>query len=151
MWKDNLGLDVKIVNQEWQVFLETIKSKDTPQIAPGLVPGLSRCEQFHARSLRRERLSNPAEGDVPYGGINWKNEKFEELVKQAAVEQDPAKRVELYAQAEDILVNTDAAIIPIYWYTNLEVTKPYVTRTFSSGGHQRYEHWDIDMAAKASQ
>jgi oligopeptide transport system substrate-binding protein len=152
MWKDNLGLDVKIVNQEWQVFLETIKSKDTPQIwRLGWCLDYPDANNFTREVFAVNGSSNPAEGDVPYGGINWKNEKFEELVKQAAVEQDPAKRVELYAQAEDILVNTDAAIIPIYWYTNLEVTKPYVTRTFSSGGHQRYEHWDIDMAAKASQ
>ena len=70
-------------------------------------------------------------------------DRFEELVKQAAVEQDPAKRVDLYAQAEDILVNTDAAIAPIYWYTRNTVTKPYVQRTFSVSGHEALEKWDV--------
>ena len=32
---------------------------------------------------------------------------------------------------------------PIYWYTNLDMTKPNVTRTFSSGGHETYQKWDI--------
>ena len=32
MWKDNLGVNVKVVNQEWKVYLDTTKSKDTPQI-----------------------------------------------------------------------------------------------------------------------
>ena len=31
-WKQNLGIDIKLTNQEWKVFLETIKSLDTPQI-----------------------------------------------------------------------------------------------------------------------
>ncbi len=56
-----------------------------------------------------------------------------------------------YAKAEDILVNKDAAVIPIYWYTRATETKPYVTCTFASGGSERYEKWDIDMGAKGTQ
>ena len=33
MWKDNLGVNVKVVNQEWAVYPETTKSRwHTPQI-----------------------------------------------------------------------------------------------------------------------
>ncbi len=33
MWKANLGLDVKVTNQEWKVYLETVKDPvATPQI-----------------------------------------------------------------------------------------------------------------------
>ena len=67
------------------------------------------------------------------------------MIAQAAKETDPAKRVDLYAQAEEILVKTDAVMIPIYWYTTLSVTKPYVTRTYSVvGGQQHFEFWDIN-------
>ena len=58
-------------------------------------------------------------------------------MKQAATETDPAKRIDLYAQAEEILVKTDAVIGPIYWYTNVELTKPYVTRTYAIIGDER--------------
>jgi hypothetical protein len=37
-------------------------------------------------------------------------------------------------------------MIPIYWYTNLALTRPNVTRTFSSSGHETYEKWDINPA-----
>jgi oligopeptide transport system substrate-binding protein len=87
---------------------------------------------------------NPAQNGQPYGGINWKNEKFEELMRQAAIEPDPQKRVDLYAQAEQILVWDDAAIIPIYWYTRPQLTKPYVTRTYSLIGNEYFEKWDIN-------
>jgi oligopeptide transport system substrate-binding protein len=68
------------------------------------------------------------------------------LVKQAAVEKDPKKRTDLYSQAEQILVWDDAVMAPIYWYTRSQLTKPYVTRTFSNTDDERYEKWDIDMS-----
>ena len=35
-------------------------------------------------------------------------------------------------------------IIPLYWYTRLALTKPYVQRTYSvASGDERYEKWDI--------
>jgi oligopeptide transport system substrate-binding protein len=32
MWKDTLGVNVKLVNQEFAVHLDSVKSRDTPQI-----------------------------------------------------------------------------------------------------------------------
>jgi len=144
MWKDNLGLNVKLTNQEWKVFLKTTKSKDTPQIwRSGWCLDYPDANNFVREVLAVGGSDNPAEKGEPYGGINWKNDKFEELVKKAAVEMDPVKRVELYAQAEQILVYDDAAIIPIYWYTSVLVTQPWIKRTYSVGGHQRYENWEV--------
>jgi len=141
MWKTNLGIDVKLANQEWKVFLKTIRDvKGTPQIYRlGWCMDYADANNFDREVFAKGGSANPTEG----GGISWMNDKFEELVKQAAVEQDPAKRVDLYAQAEDILVNTDAAIAPIYWYTRNTVTKPYVQRTFSVSGHEALEKWDV--------
>lgn len=151
MWKDNLGVDVKLVNQEWKVYLETVKSKDTPQIwRLGWCQDYPDANNFISDTFRVNGSSNPADEDGnPYGGINLKDEKFESLLKQATVEQDLTKRTDLYAQAEEILVWDDAAIIPIYWYTRVSTTKPYVTRTYSVlGGLEHFEKWDIDMSAK---
>jgi oligopeptide transport system substrate-binding protein len=144
MWKDVLGVNVKLVNQEFKVYLVTVKSPETPQLWR-----LAWCQDYpDANNFIREVFAingaqNPAEKGEPVGGVNWKNDKFEELVSQAAVETDHAKRVELYAQAEEILVWDDAAIAPVYWYTRVTVTKPYVTRTFGIGGQDAYETWDM--------
>ncbi|MEA4910396.1 MAG: peptide ABC transporter substrate-binding protein [Chloroflexi bacterium] len=150
MWKDNLGVDVKIVNQEWAVYLETVKSRDTPQLwRLGWCQDYPDANNFISDVFRVNGSSNPADGDVPYGGINMVNDQFESLLKEAAVEPDLATRTDLYAQAEEILSWDEAAIIPIYWYTRVSTTKPYVTRTFSVlGGLEHMEKWDIDMSAK---
>ncbi|MGE5769812.1 MAG: ABC transporter substrate-binding protein, partial [Betaproteobacteria bacterium] len=145
MWKDALGVNVKTVNQEWAVYLETIKGKDTPQIWR-----LGWCVDYpDANNFIREVWvyggSNNIEGG---GGISWGPgdigyDEFEDIVLAAATETDPAKRIEMYADAEEIFVDTAAAIIPLYWYTNLTLTKPYVERTFPVTGHNDYTPWDI--------
>lgn len=145
MWKDTLGINVKLTNQEAAVFWDTIKSTDTPQIyRAGWCLDYPDANNFAREVVAVNGAQNPAdESGEPYGGFNWKNEKYEELVLQAATEADPAKRVELYAQAEQIAMVDDAVMIPIYWYTNLDLTKPYVVRTYSSTSHESYEKWDI--------
>lgn len=144
MWKDVLGVNVKLVNQEFRVYLDTVQSRDTPQIWR-----LGWCLDYpDANNFDRENNAvggsqNPAENGEPYGGFNWKNEEYERLVLEAAKETDPAKRVELYAQAEQIAIVDDVIMIPLYWYTNLDLTKPYVVRTYSSDGKESFEKWDI--------
>jgi oligopeptide transport system substrate-binding protein len=145
MWKSALDLDVNVVNQEWAVYLETVKGLDTPQIwRLGWCLDYPDANNFDKEVFAAGGSSNPTDASgAPSGGLMWKNDKYEELVAQAATETDPDTRVDLYAQAEDILVNQDAAIIPIYWYTRVTVTKPYVVRTFSVGGHELYYKWDL--------
>lgn len=120
MWKDNLGITVKLVNQEWKVFLDTIKGADTPQIwRSGWCLDYADANNFIREVFMPSGSYNPvdpATGET-MGGINWTDEDFSALLLDAAREMDPAKRVELYAQAEEMLVWDEAAIIPIYWYT----------------------------------
>lgn len=145
MWKDTLGVNVKLVNQEFAVHLDTVKSRDTPQIYRlGWCPDYPDANNFARENNAVNGSQNPAdENGEPYGGFNWKNENYERIVLEAAKETDLAKRAELYAQAEQIAMVDDAIMIPIYWYTNPDLTKPYVTRTFSSNGLEAFEKWDI--------
>ena len=151
MWKDNLGLDVKLVNQEWQVYLDTVRSKDTPQIfRMGWCLDYPDANNFTHEVFTVGGNANPVDPEDPTipRGVAWVNDEFLTIVKDAAKEMDNAKRVDMYAQAEEILVWDDAVIAPIYWYTSLSMTKPYVTRTWSTGNHEYFEKWDIDMSAK---
>lgn len=146
MWVDTLGIKVSVVNQEWAVFLDTIRGVDTPHIYR-----LGWCLDYpDANNWLREVFAvngsaNPDnDGDgIPDGGVSWKNDTYEQLVVDAAVEMDPAKRLEMYIQAENILVWEDCAMIPLYWYTRNTLTKPYVMRTYSLTGHEVYEKWDL--------
>ena len=74
---------------------------------------------------------------------NWSNAEFDALIEEARVLNDNEARKDLYAQAEHILVNTDAAIAPIYFYTSLRMNNPALTeRSYSLLGHEIYAHWN---------
>ena len=65
-------------------------------------------EQFHPKaSLNRPKWSEDDSTAI----------KFMRLTEDAAAEPDPEKRKELYFQAEKILVEDHAVIIPIYFHT----------------------------------
>ncbi|MGZ4707196.1 MAG: peptide ABC transporter substrate-binding protein [Acidimicrobiales bacterium] len=58
------------------------------------------------------------------GGNNngsFSDPKFDDLVNQAQAQPDDTKRAELYQQAEDYLLNTAIATVPINWYTGDQV------------------------------
>jgi oligopeptide transport system substrate-binding protein len=135
MWQEAFGVKVNVVTQEWKVFLET-RHNDPPQIARN-----GWCQDYpDADNFLRVVMRS----DSPQNDTRWGNEEFDRLVDEAASETDLEKRKELYLQAEKILVDDEAAIIPIYWYTRVELTKPYVNRTHGAGGQEAFEKWSLN-------
>jgi len=53
----------------------------------------------------------------------WKNTDYDSLMKQASIETDSQKRIELMQQAERILL-ADMPLIPIYYYTTQHLLSP---------------------------
>ncbi len=62
----------------------------------------------------------------------WSNPQYDELVKQAAVEPDQTKRLALYRQAADIMVNDPPAS---WWYypKRFRLFKPWVKGVVTTG------------------
>lgn len=56
---------------------------------------------------------------------SWVNEEYNQVCAEAVAETDPAKREELYRQAEVLLVE-DAVYIPVYRGVAFNAVKPYV-------------------------
>ena len=154
MWKDNLGVEVKVENQEWKVYLDTIK-KTTPLEDMPHIWRLGWCadypdennwvyevfnNQAGANRLRRGCLDETCTEVKPL--------RFDELTEQAKVEQDPEKRKELYYEAEHELAVVEAAYLPLYFYVRNTVTKPWLQRDYPPLGAPNYWDWVIDWEAK---
>ncbi|GBD11739.1 Oligopeptide-binding protein OppA [bacterium HR23] len=133
MWKQHLNIDVKVVNQDWAVYLKTL-SQDPPHIWR---------LGWGADYLDADNWMSVFLSDSGNNHTMWKNTRFDALVKQAAREQDPAKRLQLYKEAERLLVQEDAVIAPIYFYTTVQLTKPYLKRTYSALVEQ-FKNWRIE-------
>jgi oligopeptide transport system substrate-binding protein len=134
MWKDTLGVDVQIQPTEWRVYLELL-NEDPPQIwRLGWSLDYPDANNFLNEVFRSTSTNNHT---------LWVSEAFDKLVDDAAIESDTAKRTEMYAEAEEILVKEDAVMIPIYWYAGENVTKPYVAPVFRAGEPDLYM-WDVN-------
>jgi len=134
MWQETLGVKVNLVTQEWKVYLDTL-DQDPPQIFRlGWCYDYPDADNFAKGVFRSDSGNNHTK---------WKNPKYDQLVDKAGEETDPKKRHDLYVEAEKILVVEDAVIAPIYWYTHVNVTKPWVKRTYSQAGQEAFEKWEL--------
>jgi oligopeptide transport system substrate-binding protein len=135
MWKENLGVEVNLTNQEWKVYLKTL-NEDAPQIFRlGWVAGYPDANHFHYDLFHSTDTENR---------IKWHNVEYDRTVEEAAKETDPAKRKELYKRAEQILCEEETAIAPIYYYTLVNITRPYLQRTFAPINEQEhFKDWRI--------
>ncbi len=155
MWKDNLGTEVRVENQEWKVYLKTIK-KNTPIEDEFSIYRLGWCADYPDENnwvyevFNSEAGSNRVRRNCadPTCEETTGPSKFDELTAAAGIEQDPQKRIEMYKEAEDILAREEAAYAPIYHYTSVGVTKPWLTRNYPTLGGADWYNWKIDVEAK---
>ncbi|MNI37585.1 Oligopeptide-binding protein OppA precursor [compost metagenome] len=126
MWKKNLGVDVKTENQEWGVFIENRQNLNYQVARAGWT-----ADYNDPMTFLDMWTSNSGNND-----IGLKNEEYDKLINEAKTTEDNAKRNENFKKAEEILVKDTMGIMPIYYYTNIALEKPYlkgVSLDFSGG------------------
>ncbi|NOZ23415.1 MAG: peptide ABC transporter substrate-binding protein [Planctomycetes bacterium] len=122
MLKKNLGVKVELVNQEWKVYLATTKARDY---------------QFARAAWIGDYVDPNTFLDmwVTGGGNNragWSNAEYDALIRRAGAEGNPEKRMELFRRAERILIEQEAAIMPIYYYVSNEMYRPEIKGIYSN-------------------
>jgi oligopeptide transport system substrate-binding protein len=154
MWKDVLGVDVIVENQEWGVYLDTVDNA-TPLADMPHIWRLGWCADYPDENNWVHEVFNATAGDNNLRRncsdevcTEVTNSTFDELTYQAQAEQDPAVRAQLYAEAERILAAEETAYAPIYHYTTVAVTKPWLVRHYPSVAPLDFFGWTIDWEAK---
>ena len=116
MWKQVLGADVSILNQEWKVFLDTRAQKtDTQVFRNGWIGDYNDANTF----------AELFHSDSGLNHTGWANAEYDELLGLAAAEGNLARRAEYLQQAEVILLEA-LPIMPIYFYVSTRLIKPWV-------------------------
>lgn len=154
MWVDTLGVKVEMENQEGGVYWGTIKGQTPLQEMPH-VWWSGWCADYPDENNWVHEVFNTLEGDntVRRNCLDATCQEvygteFDELTKAAALENDPAKRVEMYAEAERILAEEEVAYAPLYHAVYVVVTKPWLQRNYPAMSMDDYYNWKIDMQAK---
>jgi len=128
-WTDNLNVTVALSSTATAPDYRKLLCTDPPQVwRAGWI-----MDHYDAYNFLYECVNYPPIcGRVPYG--NWTNPTYNSLLSLAARTADLNTRALLYKQAEEILVGTDAVMLPIYYFANGIATKPYLERTYGLGG-----------------
>ncbi|HEY2919520.1 MAG TPA: peptide ABC transporter substrate-binding protein [Candidatus Binatia bacterium] len=117
MWQKHLGVVVRIENQEWKVFLKTLQNDPFPVFRAGWGADYPDPDNFM-------KLFTSNSGNN-HG--RWKNTRYDQLLELAARELDAKKRSKIYADAQKLLTEIDAAIVPLYWKAESTILSPKFT------------------------
>lgn len=116
MWKENLGIEVELINREWKVYLDTLDSDPPNMFRAGWAADFPDPHNF----------MNLFECNSGNNETGWCNPLYDEIVETAAGEIDENKRIDLYNQAQKILTETDVPIAPFLLSIQQSMLKPYV-------------------------
>ena len=126
MWKQVLGVEATLVNEEWRVFLQNRRQRAVTEIfRAGWISDYSDPYSF----LELFRASN-SQNDTGYS-----NRRYDRLLDEIAEERIPGRRARLMAEAERTLMS-DWPIVPVYSY----VTKRLVDRRLQGWESNPLDH-----------
>lgn len=115
IWKKNLGANVKLKNQEWKTFLDTRHQGNYDVSRAGW------CADYNEPTS----FLNMVLSDSSNNTVHYKSPAFDKLIADTLKVTDEAQRSELYSKAEQQL-DKDSAIVPVYYYVNARLVKPWV-------------------------
>lgn len=125
-----LGINLKIDFSEWGIFSSNLEQGNY-QIGY-MAWGAYYNDPYDVLSLFKS--------DVDSIQTGWSNAAYDELVTKAQSEMDEAKRLEMYKEAETILLLEEYVVNPILFPSSNSFYKNFVqgyaTLAFSSGGYQ---------------
>lgn len=114
-WKKNLGINVVLRNLEWGSFLDSLRTGDYMVARSGWIGDYPDPNTF---------LDMFVTGG-PNNQTNWGNAIYDNNIKLAKSEPDPAVRMQLFVEAETILME-EQAIMPIYFYVSKNMVQPRI-------------------------
>lgn len=115
MWKKNLGIDVKLQNQEWKTYIDSRNTGNFDVIRASWVG------DYNEPSTFLSLLTSTHSGNI----ARFKDPAYDKVISQAAAETQASVRNADYNAAEKIIADK-APIIPIYQYTNGRLIKPWL-------------------------
>lgn len=122
MWRTNLGVEVVLESIDYVTFLDQIKKGRFQMFSLGWVADYPDPEDFLDLKFysKRSRANNET---------GYRNLEFDKLIEQARQERDPQKRLQLYQQAEDMIIE-DVPWILLFHSEDSVLVKPYIRDYF---------------------
>lgn len=131
MIKKNLGVDVKLSNSEWKVFLEKLNTGDFQMARYGWLP-----DYIDPMSYMDMWVTGDGNNST-----NFSNKEYDKLIKEAKSTNDQKKRMAALHKAEDILMD-EMPFAPVYYYAEVYQHKDNVKNIII----KKDSSWDLRFA-----
>lgn len=138
MWKQALGIEIGLENMEFQVLLDRRNEGDYSIARAGWLG-----DYADPNTMLDLFTSTNPQNDSKYA-----NADFDNFIKAAAASGDQKVRMDSLKEAEKILMD-ELPIIPVYFYTQPRLEKPYVSGVFKNPlNYPNMIFADIDLSQK---
>lgn len=107
MWKETLGIEAEIIEQEYKVYFGTLDERDYQIARVG----------WNADYNDPMTFLDLWETNGPNNQADWSSQEYDRLLKEARAARDPGARMDALLRAERILMD-EQPVMPVYYYTN---------------------------------
>jgi oligopeptide transport system substrate-binding protein len=115
-WQDNLGVEITVRQLDPEIFSYDLNDEVDDIYFYGWIADYPDPQDF---------LDTLFYTGSSYNVSKYSNKEVDSLLEKAAVERDEVKRMELYREAEQMII-LDAPCLPLWVDTNYTLIKPYV-------------------------
>jgi oligopeptide transport system substrate-binding protein len=132
-WQRNLGITVKGRNEEWASYLSSQRQSNFDVCRKGWIGDYADPNTFLDMFVTGGEQNN----------TGWGRPEYDALIAAAAREADPARRLQLLADAERMLMD-ELPLLPVYFYVSKNLVKPYV-RGFYNNIQDFHPLWALSI------
>ena len=139
MWKETLNVDVQLESMEFPAFLASTAASVPVEEMPEMwrlgwgadYPDENNFvyEVFHCTDSQNRHRAECTQAD--------------ELAKAAGRETDPAKRIEMYKQVEQMMFGDEVRVAPYYHRGFTILAKPYIQRAYPAFAPANWDTWRV--------
>ncbi|MCJ7557339.1 MAG: peptide ABC transporter substrate-binding protein [Gammaproteobacteria bacterium] len=115
MWKETLGVQATLVNEEFQVLIQHIRQGETQVFRSSWIGDYNDAFTF----------AQFFQSDFDLNLSGYSNPAYDSLLEQAGREVDLQQRRALLEQAERMML-ADTPVIPLYFHVSRHLVKPWV-------------------------
>lgn len=114
MWKNVLGVEATLVNEEFRVLLANIRAAEVTQVFRSSWTGDYNDAHTFLSILESDNAAN-----LPH----YASEAYDALMARAATQVDPARR-RLYLEEAESVMLADHPVIPLYFFVSKHLVSP---------------------------
>jgi ABC-type oligopeptide transport system substrate-binding subunit len=116
MWREVLGFEATLINEEWQVLLSNMRAREVTQVFRSAWNG----DYNDAHTFLQVMLGGNTANMTGYA-----SEKYDSLMQRAAEQTDLGRR-QLYLEEAERVLLADHPVIPLYFYVSKHLVSPRV-------------------------